>query len=310
MGRFTDGSCGEKCFIRYTYRSFAIYPRACHEASGLPAAVVGRTGNRAVCTLIALNHCIPGASLVIAANRDEYLDRPSEGPALRATPYGAIVAPRDGRAGGTWLGMNAAGVFAALTNRPTKAPNARARSRGLLVTDALQSESAPEALERLKIDQLDAESYNPFNLLVADAERCFLVTHDGLASASELGVGAHVIGNSDPAALRTPKLAALDRAVRRATEVDSDRVLDVLTEICASHGGNGDVLGDACVHAGEYGTLSSTLLRVGDSPQDDVLKYADGAPCCTRYDDFTPLLHDLRRESGYVQGATATRSIS
>ena len=33
--------------------------------------------------------------MVIAANRDEFLDRPSEGPALRSTPYGVIVAPRD-----------------------------------------------------------------------------------------------------------------------------------------------------------------------------------------------------------------------
>jgi uncharacterized protein with NRDE domain len=206
--------------------------------------------------------------------------------------------------------MNAAGVFVALTNRPTRNPDPQARSRGLLVTDALRSESAGAALESLKIDHLGPESYNPFNLFIADGERCLLVTHDGSASMRELESGPHVIGNSDPNAPRTSKLAGLDREVRRAAAVDSDRVLDVLADICASHGGNGDVLGDACVHAGEYGTRSSTLLRVGDSPQDDVLMYADGAPCSTRFDDFTPLLHDLRRESRYVQGATATRSIS
>ena len=111
--------------------------------------------------------------------------------------------------------MNAVGVFVALTNRPTKAPNSEARSRGLLVTDMLQSKSAGVAMESLKIDQLGAESYNPFNLFIADRERCFLVTHDGVASAEELGAGAHVIGNSDPAALRTPKLAALDVEARR-----------------------------------------------------------------------------------------------
>ena len=263
-----------------------------------------------MCTLIALNRCVPGASLVIAANRDEYLDRPSEGPALRASPHGAIVAPLDARAGGTWLGMNAVGVFAALTNRPTRAPNAKARSRGLLVTDMLQSDSAKEAVEHLEIENLDSESYNPFNLFVVDRERCFLVTHDCAASVTELGAGVHVIGNSDPAAPRTPKLTALDNAVERAAEMEPDRVLGALKEICASHDGNGDASGDACVHAGEYGTLSSTLLWIGDSPQDDVLKYADGAPCCTTYDDFTPLLHDLRRESRYVHGATATRSLS
>ena len=37
-----------------------------------------------MCTLIALHRCYPDASLVVAANRDEYLDRPAEGPALRA----------------------------------------------------------------------------------------------------------------------------------------------------------------------------------------------------------------------------------
>ena len=36
-----------------------------------------------MCTLIALHRCVPGAPLVIAANRDEYLDRPAEPPALR-----------------------------------------------------------------------------------------------------------------------------------------------------------------------------------------------------------------------------------
>jgi len=58
-------------------------------------AVVSCTGNRTVCTLIALHRQISGAPLVIAANRDEYLDRPSEGPALRNTPHGVIAAPRD-----------------------------------------------------------------------------------------------------------------------------------------------------------------------------------------------------------------------
>ena len=72
-----------------------------------------------MCTLIALHRCVTGASLVIAANRDEFLERPSEGPALRSTQYGVIAAPRDVKAGGTWLGLNGSGVFAGLTNRPT-----------------------------------------------------------------------------------------------------------------------------------------------------------------------------------------------
>ena len=80
-----------------------------------------------MCTLIALFRCFDGAPLVVAANRDEFHDRPAEGPALRWTEAGAIVAPHDVRAGGTWLGLNAAGVFAAVTNRPCEAPDPERR---------------------------------------------------------------------------------------------------------------------------------------------------------------------------------------
>jgi hypothetical protein len=60
-----------------------------------------------MCTLVALHRCTPGAFLWIAANRDEYVDRPSDGPALREGRSGAVVAPLDRRAGGTWWGVNA-----------------------------------------------------------------------------------------------------------------------------------------------------------------------------------------------------------
>ena len=45
-----------------------------------------------MCTLIALHRTVPGASLVVAANRDEFYDRPAEGPALRSTPSGTATA--------------------------------------------------------------------------------------------------------------------------------------------------------------------------------------------------------------------------
>ena len=247
---------------------------------------------------------------MIAANRDEFLERPSEGPALRATPHGVIAAPRDVRAGGTWLGLNGAGVFVAVTNRRCAEPDPGRRSRGLLVVDALRWSSAGEAAERLEIENLKPRAYNPFNLLVADSESCLLITYDDAPQLIGLPPGAHVIGNTDPAAPRSPKLAALDREAERAAGAAPDRVLRELAGICRSHGGNGDVLDDACVHAGDYGTRSSTLLQLADTQDDSVFRYADGAPCCTKYDDFTPLLSDLRRESGYAQGATVTRTTS
>jgi uncharacterized protein with NRDE domain len=263
-----------------------------------------------VCTLIALHGCVSGAPLVIAANRDEFLDRPSEGPALRTTPHGVVVAPRDMRAGGTWLGLNGTGVFAAVTNRRCAEPDPGRRSRGLLVIDALRWATADVAVEKLEIESLKPAAYNPFNLFVADLKRSFLVTYDGVPRRIDLSPGAHVIGNTDPAAPRTPKLAALHREAERAAAVGADRVLDELAEICRGHAGEGDTFDDACVHAGAYGTRSSALFRLGETDDDGVFRYADGAPCCTKYDDFTPLLHDLKRASRSVEGTTATRNVS
>lgn len=247
---------------------------------------------------------------MIAANRDEFLDRPSEGPALRRTPHGGIVAPRDVRAGGTWLGLNGTGVFAAVTNRPCADPDRRRRSRGLLVMDALRWPRADEAAEKLEIESLQSGKYNPFNLFVADAESCFLFTYEESARRFELGPGAHVIGNVDPEADRTPKLAALDRAARRIADEPCERPLEALAELCRTHTGSGNALDDTCVHAGEYGTRSSTLLQYGENQDDCAFGYSDGAPCCTEYEDYTPLLRDLRHESRYVEEATATRSAS
>jgi uncharacterized protein with NRDE domain len=261
-----------------------------------------------VCTLIVLHRCVPRAPLVIAANRDENLDRPSEGPKLLATADGPVLAPRDTRAGGTWLGLNRTGVFAGVTNRHCEDPDPTRRSRGWLVMDALRHGSAAEAAAECA--RMPRSAYNPFNLVIADRERAFLVTYEEGAKASELAPGPHVIGNIDPHGPRSQKLAALDRRVGHAAVLGAERVPSALATICRSHGGNGDVLGDACVHAGAYGTRSSTLLCLADDPDGGVFRYADGAPCETEYDDFTPLLHDLRREPRYEGGATATRSAS
>ncbi len=62
-----------------------------------------------MCTLVAIHRAIPGRWLVVAANRDEYLDRPAEGPALRRSGEWPVIAPLDIKAGGTWLGLNKEG---------------------------------------------------------------------------------------------------------------------------------------------------------------------------------------------------------
>jgi hypothetical protein len=175
---------------------------------------------------------------------------------------------------------------------------------------ALRWSRADEAAAALESESLRDGAYNPFNLLVADAEDCFLFTYDESARRIELGPGAHVIGNTDPETARTPKLAGVARNAERIAAAGGDGVLEALAEVCATHTGSENAFDDTCVHAGDYGTRSSFLLKLGEKKENRVLRFADGAPCCTKYEDYTPLLHDLRHRPGYGEGATAARSAS
>jgi len=259
-----------------------------------------------MCTLIVLHRCLPGAPLVVAANRDEFLDRPAEGPKLRETPHSQVVAPRDVRAGGTWLGVNGSGVFAALTNRRCDDPDSQRRSRGLLVMDALAASSAADAAKRMRV--LDRGAYNPFNLLVADRSQAYLVTYDESPHQRALDPGVHVVGNVEPGTA-TPKIDRLQETVEKAVVGSPDTLIDRLAEICRGHDGGGDALHDTCVHAGPYGTRSSTLLWLGREAGESVLRFSEGPPCENEYEDFTPLLRRLER-SGASEGANATREAS
>jgi uncharacterized protein with NRDE domain len=178
-----------------------------------------------MCTLIVLHRCVPDRPLVVAANRDEFLDRPAEEPALRSSRTGPIVAPLDLEAGGTWVGVSARGVFAGLTNlrpaseessgsddrhdaRSSVASVERAlaqrdgrdgrveselRSRGEVVMMALEAESAADAVRTLS--KLEKGSYNPFQLLIADGHEAWLVVYRESARAIELEPGPHIVGN-------------------------------------------------------------------------------------------------------------------
>ncbi len=277
-----------------------------------------------MCTLIAIHRQISGAPLVIAANRDEYHDRPAAAPACIQHPDGGtILAPRDLRAGGTWLGLNPDGVFAAITNRPNPQPDASRRSRGLLVLDALAFSSAAKAAA--KFESLGPDLYNPFNLFVADSNDAFVVvSHAGQVRVERLEPGVHVIGNAEPNDLSHPKTRRTLASVRSLVGEDAgtaaakscDQLMAALGELCRSHDTSEATteslapLGAICVHHEGYGTRSSTLLRLGEDPQQSELYYSDGAPCVTPYENLTPLLQELSRTASYEGSGSMARKAS
>lgn len=103
--------------------------------------------------------------LVVAANRDEFLNRPTAPLARWHTDAGKeVISGRDLRAGGTWLGLNPGGRVAMLTNVREPHPVAGERSRGELVMRWL--ESGMDA--RQFMAQTDSALYGAFNLVLGD----------------------------------------------------------------------------------------------------------------------------------------------
>jgi len=108
----------------------------------------------------------PDYPLVVASNRDEFLNRPAA-PAHWWPDAPDLLAGRDLEAGGTWMGLSRSGRFAALTNyRDPSRHLAGAPSRGALVRSALQDEADAETVLRQLAK--DSAAYAAFNLLVGD----------------------------------------------------------------------------------------------------------------------------------------------
>ena len=254
-----------------------------------------------MCTLIVLHRCVPGRPLVVAANRDEFLDRPAEAPALRFARTGPIVAPLDLEAGGTWVGVNARGVFAGLTNlRPTaerpddqqsavatveRASKERRqtnkpelKSRGDVVMMALESESVEHAVHTLS--NLEVEAYNPFQLLVADGHEASLVVYLGKSRVVPLEPGPHIVGNvvagHTEAVIGTASLTHSPNEEPRARKLTRirERVEKMMTEpgrdhfeglagICREH--VDDLYEDGCEGSREaQSPFESTCVHVAD----------------------------------------------
>ncbi|MBX3611395.1 MAG: NRDE family protein [Hydrogenophaga sp.] len=105
----------------------------------------------------------PGCGLWVAANRDEYLERPTAALHRWQLDNGvAVVGGRDLRDGGMWMGVTASGRVAWLTN-VRQADLARGeRSRGELVTRWLRGDVSLDEFTQ----SLGAADYAGFNLVV------------------------------------------------------------------------------------------------------------------------------------------------
>jgi hypothetical protein len=176
-----------------------------------------------MCTLVILRRPEARWPVLIAANRDEMIDRPSLSPARHWPERPEVVAGRDVLAGGSWLGINDWGVVAAVLNRTgSLGPAPGQRSRGELVLEALDHADAVEAAEALS--HLDPEAYRTFNLIIADERDGFWLRHaaTGRIEVRPLKEGLSLIAAGDIDDLSTRRLELALPAFRAWPVPDPD----------------------------------------------------------------------------------------
>ncbi len=249
-----------------------------------------------MCTLAIYFQTTRDYPVVIAANRDEFLDRPADDPTtLCENPH--VVGGKDLKAGGTWLGISEHGVVAGLLNRRAEGgANPQARSRGLLCLDALRCRSAGEAAEFAAAQR--GSDYNPFNLLMVSRSHAFVAYNRGEAiEVVALRPGLHLLSNLDVDDFECPKISAsygkfaklganaefqaypvANRAALGRLLADHNTQLDSRIGIAA--GGRPNAL---CLHVENYGTRSSSMIFMRADTPEVAHFFAPGPPCRTGY---------------------------
>jgi uncharacterized protein with NRDE domain len=245
-----------------------------------------------MCTLALYFQVFPDHPLVVAANRDEALSRPSLGPTLLgSSPW--IYGGQDLLAGGTWLGVNEHGVTVGVLNRQSLSlADPHCRSRGHLCLDALKHHSAEAALHALM--KQEVQRYNPFNLVIADHTSAYVVHNEAGRrrpfTVLRLSPGFHIVTNRDPndqtcsrIARFTPHFTDIGQSVTQEQSSLLEFFVRLQGQMSEHALSSGEARDGLCLHLDGYGTCSSTLLIYSQSERRYTYHFAAGPPCHTPY---------------------------
>jgi uncharacterized protein with NRDE domain len=146
-----------------------------------------------MCLLVLAWRCNAHYRLVVAANRDEYHEREAA-PLAKWPPPAELLAGRDLRAQGTWLGIDRERRFGVVTNfRELQRTPAGAPSRGDLIPSYLGAASGAAAFFTALAER--AQQYSGFNLLLADADSLWYGSNRATPFARELPPGVYGLSN-------------------------------------------------------------------------------------------------------------------
>lgn len=224
-----------------------------------------------MCLIVFAWKLIPNCPRVVAANRDEFFARPTQD-ADWWHDHPDVYAGRDLQAGGTWLGVNRRGRFAALTNIRTGLPKPDdKRSRGELVANYLSGDIDP--LDYLTQVRDAAHDYHGFNLIFGDEHALYWITNGDDVEFKPLEPGIYGLSNGS---LDTPWPKVVRAKAQFASLLCQGAPDGAYFDMLADTTRASDcrlpktgvslewerLLSPICIESEDYGTRASTLVRL------------------------------------------------
>jgi uncharacterized protein with NRDE domain len=227
-----------------------------------------------VCLILFAYQAHPRYKLILAANRDEFYDRPTGLAGFwKDAPH--VFAGRDLKVGGTWLGISKTGRIAAVTNyREQRTIVQGAPSRGMLVGTYLRG--ALKAEFYLQGVMRDASQYPGFNLITGDQDALWYYSNRNGNAPRRLepgiyGLSNHVLDTPWPkVTLGKQRL----KGILSEPAFSTDQVFDLLAR--KEKANDGDLpdsgvgieiermLSPIFIRSEKYGTRSSTVLLIDE----------------------------------------------
>ncbi len=243
-----------------------------------------------MCVLAIQYKTAQDSPILVAHNREELYDRPSQVPRIQSGRP-RLVCGIDRKAGGTWFGVNQHSLFVAVCNRPKAVVPSDPRSRGLLCRELLGSATAKEALETAA-NELATGCYAGANYVCADAESGGVVYGGDEIEVVSLEPGLHLLTNGrlddhgDQRQAFVRRLLTLQR-------LDSAVAFLAVASRAFSRKPDAEGRRGVVVCGKDYGTVSSSLLSLSIKMQNSVYQYAPGPPSEHPYDDVSALLRQV-----------------
>lgn len=228
-----------------------------------------------LCLILFAYRAHPTYPLIVAANRDEFLERPTAA-AHFWEDKPQILAGRDLSKMGTWMGVTTSGRFAALTNyRNPKEKTEGKRTRGELVAGFLKSHVAPE---RYMLELCEKRQYYPgYNFLAGDINHLYYYSNIGnkieKLEPGIYGVSNHLLNTDWPKVNR-----GREGLIHNVNSTDSELVENLLSLLQNADPASDEylpktgvslewerILSPIFIKSEGYGTRSSTVLLASEN---------------------------------------------